>query len=76
MDMTFTTSVMAADGTTETGTCTLGDMATWITGSTRTLSPAEPDPIYQCDGGRGGGHQYHHRDPRAGKEAERVCRIR
>ena len=34
MDMTFTTSVMAADGTTETGTCTLGDMATWVTGST------------------------------------------
>ena len=33
MDMTFTTSVMAADGTTETGTCTLGDMATWVTGS-------------------------------------------
>ncbi len=36
----------------------------------------EPDPLYQCDGGRSGGHQYHHRDPRAGKEAERVCRIR
>ena len=34
MNMTFTTSVMAADGTTETGTCTLGDMATWVTGST------------------------------------------
>ena len=34
MDMTFTPSVMAADGTTETGTCTLGDMATWVTGST------------------------------------------
>ena len=34
MDMTFTTSVMAADGTTQTGTCTLGDMATWVTGST------------------------------------------
>ena len=34
MDMTFTTSVMVADGTTETGTCTLGDMATWVTGST------------------------------------------
>ena len=33
MNMTFTTSVMAADGTTETGTCTLGDMATWVTGS-------------------------------------------
>ena len=33
MDMTFETSVMSADGTTTTGTCTLGDMATWVTGS-------------------------------------------
>ena len=33
MDMTFTTSVMAADGTTETGTCTLGDIASWTTGT-------------------------------------------
>ncbi len=33
MDMTFTTTVMAADGTTETGTCTLGDIATWTTGT-------------------------------------------
>ena len=34
MDITFETSVMSADGTTTTGTCTLGDMATWVTGST------------------------------------------
>ena len=33
MDMTFETSVMSADGTTATGTCTLADMATWVTGS-------------------------------------------
>ena len=33
MDMTFETTVMSADGTTSTGTCTLADMATWETGS-------------------------------------------
>ena len=33
MDMTFDTSVMNADGTTTAGTCTLGDIATWVTGS-------------------------------------------
>ena len=33
MDMTFETSVMSADGTTATGTCTLADIATWTTGS-------------------------------------------
>ena len=33
MDITFETSVMSADGTTTTGTCTLADMATWVTGS-------------------------------------------
>ena len=33
MDMTFETTVMSADGTTSTGTCTLADMATWDTGS-------------------------------------------
>ena len=33
MDMTFTTTVMSADGTTETGTCTLADIATWVEGS-------------------------------------------
>ena len=32
MDMTFETSVMSADGTTTTGTCTLADIATWVTG--------------------------------------------
>ena len=38
MDMTFTTSVMAADGTTETGTCTLGDMATCVMDATGTTT--------------------------------------
>ncbi len=33
MDITFETTVMSADGTTSTGTCTLADMATWNTGS-------------------------------------------
>ena len=33
MDLTFTTSVMSADGTTTTGTCTLADMATWVEGT-------------------------------------------
>ena len=33
MDITFDTSVMNADGTTTAGTCTLGDIATWVTGS-------------------------------------------
>ena len=33
MDITFETSVMSADGTTTTGTCTLADIATWTTGS-------------------------------------------
>ena len=33
MDMTFTTSVMDATGTTTTGTCTLGDIASWTTGT-------------------------------------------
>ena len=33
MDLTFDTSVMSADGTTETGTCTLADIATWDTGT-------------------------------------------
>ena len=33
MDITFETTVMSADGTTSTGTCTLADMATWETGS-------------------------------------------
>ena len=33
MDITFETSVMSADGTTATGTCTLADIATWTTGS-------------------------------------------
>ena len=33
MDMTFETSVMSADGTTTTGTCTLADIATWVTGT-------------------------------------------
>ena len=33
MDITFETSVMSADGTTTTGTCKLGDIATWVTGS-------------------------------------------
>ena len=33
MDITFETTVMSADGTTSTGTCTLPDMATWDTGS-------------------------------------------
>ena len=33
MEMTFTTSVMSADGTTATGTCTLEDIATWVEGN-------------------------------------------
>ena len=33
IDITFETTVMSADGTTSTGTCTLADMATWDTGS-------------------------------------------
>ena len=33
MDLTFDTSVMSTDGTTETGTCTLADIATWDTGT-------------------------------------------
>ena len=33
MDITLETTVMSADGTTSTGTCTLADMATWDTGS-------------------------------------------
>ena len=33
MDMTFETSVMSADGSIATGTCTLADIATWTTGS-------------------------------------------
>ena len=33
MELTFTTSVMSADGTTATGTCTLADMATWVEGT-------------------------------------------
>ena len=33
MDITIETTVMSADGTTSTGTCTLADMATWDTGS-------------------------------------------
>ena len=33
MDITFETTVMSADGTTSTGTCTLAVMATWDTGS-------------------------------------------
>ena len=33
MELTFTTSVMSADGTTTTGTCTLADMATWVEGT-------------------------------------------
>ena len=33
MDITFETTVMSADGTTSTCTCTLADMATWDTGS-------------------------------------------
>ena len=33
MDITFEPTVMSADGTTSTGTCTLADMATWDTGS-------------------------------------------
>ena len=33
MEIPFDTSVMNADGTTTTGTCTLGDIATWVTGS-------------------------------------------
>ena len=33
MDITFETTVMSADGTTSTGTCTLADMATWDIGS-------------------------------------------
>ncbi len=33
MDITFETSVMSADGTTTTGTCTLGDIATWVEGT-------------------------------------------
>ena len=33
MDITFETSVMSADGSTATGTCTLADIATWTTGS-------------------------------------------
>ena len=33
MDLTFETSVLTADGITETGTCTLADIATWETGT-------------------------------------------
>ena len=33
MDITFTTSVMDATGAITTGTCTLGDIATWFTGT-------------------------------------------
>ena len=33
MDMTFETTVMSADGTTATGTCTLADIASWTTGN-------------------------------------------
>ena len=33
MDITFTTSVMDATGAITTGTCTLGDIATWSTGT-------------------------------------------
>mgnify|MGYP000314377482 FL=1 len=45
MDMTFTTSVMAADGTTETGTCTLGDMPPGSPAPPRTPSPARTRPV-------------------------------
>ena len=33
MDMTFETTVMSADGSTTTGTCTLADIAEWTTGT-------------------------------------------
>ena len=33
MDLTFETSMLTADGITETGTCTLADIATWETGT-------------------------------------------
>lgn len=33
MDLTFETSVLTTDGTTETGTCTLADIAEWETGT-------------------------------------------
>ena len=33
MELTFETSVLTADGITETGTCTLADIATWETGT-------------------------------------------
>ena len=33
MDLTFETSVLTADGITETGACTLADIATWETGT-------------------------------------------
>ena len=44
MDMTFTTSVMDATGAITTGTCTLGDIASWTTVLPPTLSPARTRP--------------------------------
>ena len=42
MDITFDPSMMSADGTTTTGTCTLADIATWTTGTA-------PDSITTSD---------------------------
>ena len=50
MDMTFETTVMSADGTTATGTCTLADIASWTTGTApdsitaRTRTSTLPSP--------------------------------
>ena len=44
MDMTFTTSVMDATGTITTGTCTLGDIASWTRVLPPTPSPARTRP--------------------------------
>ena len=46
MDITFETTVMSADGTTSTGTCTLADMATWETGSAPVSITSEDQTQY------------------------------
>ncbi|MGN0706859.1 MAG: efflux RND transporter permease subunit [Faecalibacterium sp.] len=42
MDLVFDTTTMQADGTTVAGTCTLGDIAVWTTGTS-------PDAVYSED---------------------------
>ena len=76
MDITFETTVMSADGTTSTGTCTLADMATWDTGSAGLYHQRGPDPVRQRHGRHAGRLQHHRAGPCSGKEAERVRPLR